>query len=61
MKTQFEPAAGGFFLEIRISNIGFMNENGNLKRKCCASESQFSFISPIFDILVSKKNQPAAG
>ena len=32
MKTQFEPAAGGFFLEIRISNIGFMNENAQMLR-----------------------------
>ena len=29
MKTPFEPAAGGFFLETGISNTEFMNENSN--------------------------------
>ena len=29
MKTTFEPAAGGKFLETRISNTEFMNENSN--------------------------------
>ena len=29
MKTRFEPAAGANFLEIRISNTEFMNENSN--------------------------------
>ena len=33
MKTRFEPAAGGNFLENRISNIEFMNENNNPETK----------------------------
>ena len=33
MKTRFEPAAGGNFLEIRISNTEFMIENNEIGGK----------------------------